>query len=196
MAASPLSPKTQRNHMLPRMWNQPPCMNIEVSGVQIALEPESTHWAWSPSGTTVPSGTWPRRSPGISPKAQSELTRPAVVPRPWRKTHEAAFSAMIVIVATSVRTVGFSSRRGNTRARRSARSARASHPPDRAEHAEREEDPRPAVHGLAHTVEEAPAVAEPVTGVRRRDPRNERNRGSREEGPMRLHRLPPALPTP
>ena len=58
--------------MLPMRWNQPPWRNIEVSGVYQCRSTRARRLGSEPSGTSVPAGTRPRNSPGISPSSQTD----------------------------------------------------------------------------------------------------------------------------
>ena len=111
--SSTLSPNTQRNHMFPMMWNQPPCMNIEVKGLnQFGGDSITQPRVWL-SGTTVPGGTRRSSSPGLAPYSQTEVESDGSLPRPWTKIQTAMLMAMMWNVASEVESFGFSSRSGN-----------------------------------------------------------------------------------
>src|SRR3989475_13080438 len=63
-----LFPNTQRNHMLPSRWNQPPCMNIEVSTVHQCGSAVSTQRRAGPGGTDVPAGAERGTPAGAAPR--------------------------------------------------------------------------------------------------------------------------------
>ena len=78
--------------MLPRMWNQPPCMNMELSN-ELAL-PSPVIWHTQPSplkGIWVPAGAVLRRSPGIRPYRQMLWARGSLAPKPCTTAHTTAF---------------------------------------------------------------------------------------------------------
>jgi len=68
MASSTLLPKIQRKSMLPPMWSQLPCMNIDVNAVTSQPSPTavpaghelSISQGWNASSRTEPlrSGSW------------------------------------------------------------------------------------------------------------------------------------------
>jgi hypothetical protein len=102
--------------MLPTMWNQLPCMNIDDSGVSQFGRP-STQATPSPSDTRVPGATLPRSSPGISPSEQTELASSGSLPRPWSSVQQSALATISAIVTTGQASAWFSSRSGNMRGR-------------------------------------------------------------------------------
>src|SRR4030095_14414098 len=101
IASSTLSPNTNRNHMLPRMWNQPPGMNIDVSNVYQPVSP-SVQASPGPIGTATPGSTLPSSSAGIAPSSQTDFARVGSTPNPCTNTHVARFTPMIRNVATEV----------------------------------------------------------------------------------------------
>src|SRR5690348_17355519 len=104
-----LFPNTQRNSMLSSRWNQPPCVNIDVSTVQYFGAAPTMQTIPGASETPLPGGTLCTISPGIRPSWQTERASGPAAPAPWTRTNTRAFATMIATVMTAGRSVGFSS---------------------------------------------------------------------------------------
>ncbi len=79
--------------MLPMMWNQLPCMNIEVTTVcQVEVSP-TTQTVAGPISNPVPAGIVCSNSPGTRPSRQTEPESSGSVPAPSKKSHTSAFNA-------------------------------------------------------------------------------------------------------
>jgi hypothetical protein len=65
------------------MWNQPPCMNIDVSSVYQPGLP-TTHSTPGPSGTATFGATLPSSPPGIAPSSHTERASVGSAPSPAR----------------------------------------------------------------------------------------------------------------
>ncbi len=66
--------------MLPMMWNQPPCRNIDVSSVYQGAEPPvRTH---APARTRCPGGIRSNSSAGMTPSPQIDAVSRGSLPSP------------------------------------------------------------------------------------------------------------------
>ena len=66
--------------MLPSRWSQPPCMNIDVSGVYHERVSPMRHTLSGPTGKRVPASAVCNNSPGIKPRRHTELDSAGSVP--------------------------------------------------------------------------------------------------------------------
>jgi hypothetical protein len=79
--------------MFPIRCIQPPCMNIDVSGVYHADSPR-THTTFSATGKRAPGGAVCSSSPGISPSRQTELDSSGSLPKPCSNAHASTLATM------------------------------------------------------------------------------------------------------
>src|SRR5262245_26694936 len=108
-----LSPKTQRNHMLPIRCIHEPCRNIEVRTCETCRPGSVRQTSPSPMGNWVPGGNARVSSPGISPRSHTDRASASGEPAPWKNSQVRTLRAISRKVTMGVRWVWFSSRYGN-----------------------------------------------------------------------------------
>ena len=80
--------------MLPITCIQPPCMNIDVNGVNHDGMSVTTHTTPSEMGTCAPGEASCSSSPGVNPSWQTERDSDGSVPKPCSSAHASTFAAM------------------------------------------------------------------------------------------------------